>query len=99
MNNSFFIPLQKLALICSKNCWLHNMNIQVRFKFKKFKTIKCDEMFILHHIDKNMNNNNFNNLSQTAAVTQSTLAPVTYNNSDQQPMPNNNGVFISSNNN
>ncbi|CAB4491571.1 unnamed protein product [Rhizophagus irregularis] len=39
-------------------------------------------------------NNNFNNLSQIA-VTQATLTPVTYNNS----MPNNNGVFIPSNNN
>ncbi|CAG8524380.1 20791_t:CDS:2 [Rhizophagus irregularis] len=39
-------------------------------------------------------NNNFNNLSQIA-VTQATPTPVTYNNS----MPNNNGVFIPSNNN
>ncbi|CAB4432507.1 unnamed protein product [Rhizophagus irregularis] len=40
-------------------------------------------------------NNNFNNLSQIA-VTQATPTPVTYNNSDQQSMPNNNGVFVPS---
>lgn len=43
-------------------------------------------------------NNNFNNLSQIA-VTQATPTPVTYNNSDQQSMPNNNGVFVPSNTN